>query len=53
MDKSQEQASGRKVRVLGLDDVPDGEARRVEVEGQKIAVIRIGEELYALSLIHI
>ena len=49
MDKSQEQTSGRKVRVLGLDDVPDGEARRVEVEGHKIAVVRIGEELYAIG----
>lgn len=49
MNKAQEQPPQRKVRVFDLDDVPDGEARRVEVEGHKIAVVRIGEDLFAIG----
>jgi len=39
----------KKVRVLSLDEVEDGEARRVDIEDQKVAIVRIGETLYAIG----
>ncbi|HCB36924.1 MAG TPA: 2Fe-2S ferredoxin [Acidimicrobiaceae bacterium] len=39
----------RTVQLCAADDVPDGEARRFDVEGHRIAVIRIGEQFYALG----
>ena len=49
MNKAQEQPPQRKGRGFDLDDVPDGQARRVEGEGHKIAVVRIGEDLFAIG----
>lgn len=36
--------------VLGpLADLPDGEARRYDVAGHRIAVVRLGDDVYALG----
>jgi 3-phenylpropionate/trans-cinnamate dioxygenase ferredoxin subunit len=32
-----------------VDELPDGEARRIEVEGRRLAVVRIGERVFALD----
>lgn len=37
------------VRVCALDDLADGEARRVEVGDDAIAVVRIGDDVYAIG----
>jgi 3-phenylpropionate/trans-cinnamate dioxygenase ferredoxin subunit len=34
----------RSVRVCSVDDVPVGEALRVEVEGRPIAIVNLGDE---------
>ena len=39
----------RKVRALSLEEAIDGEAHRVDIEDQKIAIIRIGEIIYAIA----
>jgi 3-phenylpropionate/trans-cinnamate dioxygenase ferredoxin component len=36
------------VRACAIDDVADGTARAVEVEGVELAVVRNGEEVYAI-----
>jgi 3-phenylpropionate/trans-cinnamate dioxygenase ferredoxin component len=36
-------------RVCARDDVPAGEARRFDVEGVPVAVIRIGDDFYAIG----
>ena len=37
------------VRVCGVDDVKPGEARRFEVGGHCIALVRIGDDFYAIG----
>jgi 3-phenylpropionate/trans-cinnamate dioxygenase ferredoxin subunit len=38
------------VRVCALDELDDGEARRVElVDGVVVALVRIGDEVYAIG----
>ena len=37
------------VDVGSLDDFTDGSATRVDVEGRRIAVVRIGDDLYAIG----
>jgi 3-phenylpropionate/trans-cinnamate dioxygenase ferredoxin subunit len=32
-----------------VDEFPDGEARRVEVDGRRLALVRIGERVFALD----
>jgi 3-phenylpropionate/trans-cinnamate dioxygenase ferredoxin subunit len=32
------------VRLAGIDEVPEGEARRFEVDGREIAVVNLGEK---------
>ncbi len=32
-----------------LADLPDGEAHRVDVEGQPIAVVRVGDDVFAIG----
>tara|TARA_B110000014_G_C19981451_1_gene508217 strand:- start:569 stop:925 length:357 start_codon:yes stop_codon:yes gene_type:complete len=39
----------RKVRALSLDEAIDGEARRVDIEDQKIAIVRIEGNIYAIA----
>lgn len=36
-------------RVGALDELGDGEARRVELDGRAICVVRVGEKVYALG----
>jgi 3-phenylpropionate/trans-cinnamate dioxygenase ferredoxin subunit len=36
-------------RLCTVDDIPDGEARRFEVGGRPIAVVRIGDDFYAVG----
>jgi 3-phenylpropionate/trans-cinnamate dioxygenase ferredoxin subunit len=37
------------VRLCGRDDVPAGEARRFDVGGLRVCVVRIGDDYYALG----
>jgi 3-phenylpropionate/trans-cinnamate dioxygenase ferredoxin subunit len=37
------------VKVLAVSDVAPGSARRVEVEGHRIAVVRLGDDWYAIG----
>lgn len=39
----------RTERLCAVDDIPAGEARRFVVNGNPIAVVRIGEDFYALG----
>ena len=36
-------------RLCAVDDIPDGEARRFEVDGRPVAVVRIGDDFYAVG----
>lgn len=36
-------------RLCALDELPDGGARRFDVAGHRIAVIRIGDDVYAIG----
>lgn len=38
-----------RVRVASLADLEDGAAQRVEVDGDPIAIVRIGDRVYALN----
>ncbi|MEA2646076.1 MAG: 3-phenylpropionate/trans-cinnamate dioxygenase ferredoxin component [Chloroflexota bacterium] len=37
------------IRVASLDEIPDGGAHRVEIDGEEIAIVRAGAVLYAIS----
>ncbi|MGH9081248.1 MAG: non-heme iron oxygenase ferredoxin subunit [Acidimicrobiales bacterium] len=37
------------VRLCGRDELSDGEARRFDVAGLRIALVRIGEDFYAIG----
>jgi 3-phenylpropionate/trans-cinnamate dioxygenase ferredoxin subunit len=37
------------VRLCSTDDVKPGEARRFDVDGHRIAVVRIGDDWYAIG----
>ncbi len=37
------------VRVCSVDDLAPGQARRVEVDGRPVALVRIGDDFYALG----
>src|SRR5258705_1419340 len=37
------------VRVCSVDDVKPGSARRFDVDGHRIAVVRIGDDWYAIG----
>jgi 3-phenylpropionate/trans-cinnamate dioxygenase ferredoxin subunit len=37
------------VELCGLDELPDPGARRFEVDGQGVAVVRIGTDVYAIG----
>ena len=39
----------RAVVLCRRDDVPDGEARRFDVDGHRIALARIGDDFYAIG----
>jgi 3-phenylpropionate/trans-cinnamate dioxygenase ferredoxin subunit len=40
---------GEARRLCAADDIPTGEARRFVVEGQKIAVVRLDDDFYAIG----
>jgi 3-phenylpropionate/trans-cinnamate dioxygenase ferredoxin subunit len=40
---------GAEVAVLKVSDVKSGSARRVDVGGHRIAIVRIGDDWYALG----
>ncbi|MGQ0824598.1 MAG: non-heme iron oxygenase ferredoxin subunit [Actinomycetota bacterium] len=40
---------GDGIRVCSVDDVAPGSARRFDVDGHRIAVVRIGGEFYAIG----
>jgi len=41
-------SSGRTVRLCDVADVAVGEARRVDVDGLRIAVVRVGDDWFAI-----
>jgi nitrite reductase/ring-hydroxylating ferredoxin subunit len=46
---SEERSMPRFIKVATTDELADQQAKLVEVEGQKIALFRVGEGFYALS----
>ena len=40
---------GEKVVIGSVDDFQNGSAARVDVEGHRIAIVRIGDDFYALG----
>jgi len=40
---------GTLVRICARDEIPAGTARRFDVDGHRIAVVRIGDDFYALG----
>ena len=40
---------GEEVRVCSVDDVEAGSARRFDVAGNRLAVVRIGDDWYAID----
>ena len=47
--RNSNETSTRKVQLLDIDDIPEGKAKRVEIEGLRIAVTRINEDIYAVG----
>jgi 3-phenylpropionate/trans-cinnamate dioxygenase ferredoxin subunit len=41
--------SRTKITLCRLDDLVDGEARRFDIEGRALAVVRIGGDVYAIG----
>jgi 3-phenylpropionate/trans-cinnamate dioxygenase ferredoxin subunit len=41
--------SGRTVRLCDADEMKPGEARRLEVDQHRIALVRIGDDFYAIG----
>jgi 3-phenylpropionate/trans-cinnamate dioxygenase ferredoxin subunit len=37
------------VRLCALDELGDGEARRFDVDGRRLAVVRLGDDVYVLG----
>ncbi len=44
-----EAGSSRSVRVCSRDDLSAGEARRFDVDGLRVAVVRIDDDFYAIG----
>jgi 3-phenylpropionate/trans-cinnamate dioxygenase ferredoxin component len=40
---------GTSVRVCGVDDLASGEARRFDIDGHRIALVRIEDSYYAIG----
>jgi 3-phenylpropionate/trans-cinnamate dioxygenase ferredoxin subunit len=40
---------GDAIRLCGRDDVMSGSARRFDVDGHRIALVRIGDDFYAIG----
>ena len=41
--------AGEGLRLCALDELEPGQARRFEVAGRKLAVVRIGDDVYAIG----
>ena len=41
--------TGTRVRMCGRDDLAPGSARRFDVDGLRIALVRIGDDFYAIG----
>jgi 3-phenylpropionate/trans-cinnamate dioxygenase ferredoxin component len=41
--------SGQRIRLCGRDDIASGEARRFDVAGLRVALVRIGDDFYAVG----
>jgi 3-phenylpropionate/trans-cinnamate dioxygenase ferredoxin subunit len=41
--------TGTEVKILAVDDVAPGSAHRVDVDGHRIAIVRIGDDWYAIG----
>ncbi len=39
----------RRVRALGTDELADGQGRRVDIDGERIAVLRAGDGYHAIG----
>jgi len=37
------------IRVCARDDVPSGEARRFDIAGLRLCIVRIGDDFYAIG----
>jgi 3-phenylpropionate/trans-cinnamate dioxygenase ferredoxin subunit len=42
-------AEGRRARALGADELADGQGRRVDIDGERIAVVRTGDSYHAIG----
>ena len=42
-------ATRRRVRLLGVDDLEPGSAQRVDIDGHRICVVRLGDDWYAIG----
>jgi len=47
--KESKRTMGEYVKIATIDEIPPGEAKAVEVSGQRIAVFNIGGTLYAVE----
>tara|TARA_B100001996_G_scaffold49621_1_gene35560 strand:- start:383 stop:745 length:363 start_codon:yes stop_codon:yes gene_type:complete len=47
--RNSNETSTRKVKLLDVEEIPEGKAKRVEIEGSRIAVTRINGEIYAVG----
>ncbi|MDG2113465.1 MAG: non-heme iron oxygenase ferredoxin subunit [Actinomycetota bacterium] len=43
------ESAGTPVRLCGRDELADGEAKRIDVDGHRIAVVRIGDNFHAVG----
>ena len=41
--------TGDSLRLCRIDDVKPGEAKRIDIEGHRIALVRIGDDFYAIG----
>ncbi len=41
--------SGQRIRLCARDDLASGEARRFDVAGLRVALVRIGDDFYAVG----
>ena len=40
---------GQRVRLCGRDEIKSGDARRFDVDSHRIALVRIGDDFYAIG----
>src|SRR5690606_29772782 len=47
--RREERVALHEVEVMDVNEIPEGEARGVEVDGREITLCKLGEEVFALS----